>query len=153
MRYVLIVLALLAVSAGTAQAETGTLTTSARYYSDYLTVRATFHVYDTGSCVKDEYGFYSNYECYSYDRNDADLDVRVWRNTSRGWTLIHSEKMFGSSGVAKTTLYYSFDLKAPYCFTGSRKYTRYYKYSVRLFDPLKDRVVAQRMAPFRVWCR
>jgi hypothetical protein len=147
------VIIVLAVSVGTAQARStrGTLRTSAKWYSGYMVVRSMFHVYDDGLCIRDEYGLYDNLACDNYDSNDADLDIRVWRHTVRGWRIVHSERMSGYSGVASVTLDYSSDLGFPYFCSGPIR--RNYRYSVRLFDPVSDRTIAQRTVPFYVFCR
>jgi hypothetical protein len=152
-RLAIIVLLALAVPGGaTGAASGGSVSASHRFHGSYVVIRSVFHIWDRGYCVTAEDGSYNNPACYDYDRNDARLDLRVWKDTRQGWRLVHTELMQGHSGAAKASLLFEGDLGLPK--TCRRQSLWWFKYKVRLFDPVTNAVVTQtRQREFVIGCR
>ena len=135
--------ALLALGAASAASAAGSISSAtARYYSSHVRYSIAYDVWDNlGVCTIDEYGFYNDPNCESYDTNTADLDVQVWKiNKRRGpYRRVYGAEMYGDHGRASESLY-AFDVHAPLFAKHGTKL--YYKVKFRLFDPVSDSVVS-----------
>jgi hypothetical protein len=137
-------------------------TVRTRFYTDYTHFSISYEVLDTGgNCVPDEFGGYSDPNCYAYDSNDATLDVRVFQ--TGGWFCrarctrlrqkrVFSESFTGSGGRATEDLY-GFEVHRPYCLGYGATYDIGYQAAFRLYDPVTDSVVDRTSKFFHYWCR
>jgi len=138
-----VVAATVALTLATSATAAGHITAAgARFYSDYVHYTLRFNVFDArGYCVKDEYGFYKDYDCENYDSKDATLDVRAFRlRPGMAPRRVYSEEIYGLHGRATEDLY-DWELKAPY--SARHGTVIRYRVSFRLFDPITDRAVDQ----------
>lgn len=123
---------------------------STRFYTNYEHLAVTFVVGYDDQCVKDEYGFYATPGCDGMDANDAPWDIRVYQ-TSPTWRFVYSDRSDGFGGHDTATLFWQFQLHAPYCYSG-RRWARSYKAVLRLFSPVDDRVLARDTEIFGLHC-
>jgi hypothetical protein len=139
---------------GVAQGAGRVTSTRARLYSNYAHFTINYRVWDTvGRCTKDEFGFYNNFDCESYDSNDAKLDVRVFRlQPHHAPKRVFSEgSIYGMNGKATEDVYHGFELHEPYCW-GGKHWRRDYVAVFRLFDPVTDGAAATTRSYFHTTC-
>lgn len=121
-----------------------------QFYTDYEHLTVHYVVGWDNSCVMDEYGYFSNPDCDSMQSNDAEYDVHVYQTRPR-LKLVHSERDQGFSGTDSIDLFWSYDLRAPDCYSGKNWY-RSYKAVIRLYSPVNGRVLAHDTETFSINC-
>lgn len=136
----------MSVGVGVARADGYIGSVKARFYSSDVHFRIGYSVFDA-NCVQDQYGGYSNPNCYDFADNDATVGVQIYRTGGRVWTRygwrrprwkhVYGEAFDGTNGIATDDIY-TFELGAPYY---AKRGTRLnYKAVFTLIDP-NDNVV------------
>jgi hypothetical protein len=121
---------------------------SARYYSSYVHYIIRYDVYDdAGYCIRDEWGFYEDFDCEDYDSNTATLDVTGYRVLAHSLRYKFSEEISGDHGRATEDVY-DFQMRVPYY--AKRGTVLHYRVRLRLFDPITDRMLDKRVRDFWV---
>lgn len=139
------------VMASTASAAGGILNTRARYYSDYVHFIINYDVWASpDECPVDEYGNYTDPDCYDVDSNDATVDIHVYRIRNHHRYLRYSDSTYGFSGKATEDVYSS-DIGEP-SYGCSGHYTHNYIAVFRLIDPVTENVVDHSDFRFSYYC-
>lgn len=111
--------------------------------------RIRFDVYDAANyCIRDEWGFYEDFDCESYDTNEAKIDVRLFRLRAHSLRFVDQETIFGMNGKASEDVY-SYQLRTPYYAPPGTRIP--FRAIFRLIDPVTDRIVAKKSRSFAVY--